>query len=90
MKNRSIRTRILAGVLIVNVLGAVAIVVYLHQSYSGGIDDTAARTASQGLAAWEQIKGPHESSLIPSWNRVIYSIPDIYKRLLKAVEKDNL
>jgi HAMP domain-containing protein len=58
MKNLSIRTRILAGVLLVNVLGAVAIVVYLHQSYSSSIDDTAARTASQGLAAWEQIKGP--------------------------------
>jgi glucosyl-3-phosphoglycerate synthase len=39
--------------------------------------------------AWEQIKGPHESTLIPSWNRVLYSIPDIYSRLLKAVEKDN-
>jgi HAMP domain-containing protein len=58
MRNMSIRTRILAGVLIVNVLGAVAIVVYLHQSYSRSIDDTAAITATQGLAAWEQIKGP--------------------------------
>jgi len=39
--------------------------------------------------AWEQIKGPHESTVIPSWNRVIYSTPDIYTRLLEAVEKDN-
>ena len=39
--------------------------------------------------AWEQIKGPHESTLIPSWNRVLYSIPGIYSDLLEAVEKDN-
>jgi len=39
--------------------------------------------------AWEQIKGPHVSTLIPSWNRVLYSIPGIYAQLLEAVEKDN-
>ena len=39
--------------------------------------------------AWEQIKGPHESTLIPSWNRVLYSIPGIYEQLLEAVESDN-
>jgi glucosyl-3-phosphoglycerate synthase len=39
--------------------------------------------------AWEQIKGPHKSTLISSWNRVLYSIPSIYSRLLAAVEKDN-
>ncbi len=39
--------------------------------------------------AWEQIKGPHESTLIPSWNRVLYSIPGVYPKLLEAVEKDN-
>jgi len=39
--------------------------------------------------AWEQIKGPHESTLIPSWNRVLYSIPGIYSQLLEAVEQDN-
>jgi glucosyl-3-phosphoglycerate synthase len=39
--------------------------------------------------AWEQSKGPHESTLIPSWNRVVYSLPDIYGRLLEAVEADN-
>jgi glucosyl-3-phosphoglycerate synthase len=39
--------------------------------------------------AWEQSKGPHESALIPSWNRVAYSLPDIYERLLNAVEADN-
>jgi glucosyl-3-phosphoglycerate synthase len=39
--------------------------------------------------AWEQCRGPHESTLIPSWNRVLYSIPDIYNHLNEAVEKDN-
>jgi glucosyl-3-phosphoglycerate synthase len=39
--------------------------------------------------AWEQIKGPHESTLIPPWNRVLYSIPGIYPRILEAVEADN-
>ena len=39
--------------------------------------------------AWEQSKGPHESTLIPSWNRVIFSYPEIYSRILSAVEADN-
>jgi glucosyl-3-phosphoglycerate synthase len=28
--------------------------------------------------AWEQSKGPQLSTQIPSWNRVLYSLPDIY------------
>jgi glucosyl-3-phosphoglycerate synthase len=39
--------------------------------------------------AWEQSKGPHESTMIPSWNRVFYSNPDIFSQLMEAVEKDN-
>ena len=39
--------------------------------------------------AWEQIKGPRESTLIPSWNRVAFSLPDVYPKLLDAVEADN-
>jgi len=39
--------------------------------------------------AWEQSKGPHEATLIPSWNRVCFSLPDIYPRILEAVETDN-
>lgn len=39
--------------------------------------------------AWEQSKGPQEAKLIPSWNRVAYSFPEIYERLLHAVEQDN-
>ena len=39
--------------------------------------------------AWEQIKGPHESTLIPSWNRVVFSMPEIQAHLIRAVEEDN-
>lgn len=39
--------------------------------------------------AWEQVKGPYESTMIPSWNRVLFSIPEIHNDLLEAVEADN-
>ena len=39
--------------------------------------------------AWEQSKGPHEAKLIPSWNRVRYSMPEIYTHLMDAVDADN-
>jgi len=39
--------------------------------------------------AWEQSKGPHESTQIPSWNRVLYSLPDIYEHLKHVVNQDN-
>lgn len=39
--------------------------------------------------AWVDSKGPHESTQIPSWNRVVYSVPGIYDQLIAAVEKDN-
>ena len=39
--------------------------------------------------AWEQIRREKAGTQIPSWNRVIYSVPDIYDDLVKAVEQDN-
>ena len=39
--------------------------------------------------AWAQSKGPQEAKLIPSWNRVAYSFPDIYEHLVDSVEADN-
>lgn len=39
--------------------------------------------------AWMQSKGPQEAKLIPSWNRVAYSFPEIYEHLMVAVEADN-
>lgn len=56
MRNLSIRTRILAGVVIVNLLGAIAIVAYLHQSFSKGLDTATEHTATQGVAAWDELK----------------------------------
>ncbi len=39
--------------------------------------------------AWEQSKGPQLSTQIPSWNRVLYSLPDIYEHLKYVVNRDN-
>jgi len=39
--------------------------------------------------AWEQAGREKGGTQIPSWNRVIYSVPDIYTHLIKAVEEDN-
>ncbi len=39
--------------------------------------------------AWKQSRGPQEAKLIPSWNRVAYAFPEIYDRLMGAVEQDN-
>jgi glucosyl-3-phosphoglycerate synthase len=39
--------------------------------------------------AWGQASQEKEGTQIPSWNRVIYSVPDIYEDLLEAVDKDN-
>lgn len=61
MKNLSVRTRILAGVVMVNLLGALVLMVYLHQSYSRGLDTVVARTGTQGLAAWEELTGADEA-----------------------------
>lgn len=55
MKHLSIRTRILAGVVLVNLLGAIVVMVYLHQSYSGGVDTNATKTVALGQSAYEQI-----------------------------------
>jgi glucosyl-3-phosphoglycerate synthase len=39
--------------------------------------------------AWELNKGRIDGTLIPAWNRVLFSVPDMYPRLLEAVETDN-
>jgi len=40
--------------------------------------------------AWKQCKKQPEGTIIPSWNRVTYSVPEIYSHLLEAVESDNI
>lgn len=51
MKNLSIRTKILAGVVLVNLLGALVVVVYLHQSFSTGLDVTAQKAVAVSAGA---------------------------------------
>jgi HAMP domain-containing protein len=52
----SIRFRILTGVVIINLLGAVITMVYLHQSYSGGVQTDAARALNQSTATWVSLQ----------------------------------
>lgn len=55
MKNMSIRTKILAGVVLVNLLGAMAVIVYLHESYAGSLDVAAQKSQVLSRAAWQQL-----------------------------------
>lgn len=57
MRNMSIRTRILAGVVVVNLLGAIAVVVYLHGAYGGNLDEHVLKSATSSQGAWEQLAG---------------------------------
>ncbi|MBN1105142.1 MAG: glycosyl transferase [Deltaproteobacteria bacterium] len=40
--------------------------------------------------AWEQARREEGATQLHSWNRVIYSVPEIYQDLIGAVEEDNL
>lgn len=55
MKNMSIRFRILAGLVLVNMLGAIVVTVYLHQSVSGALDVWAQHSVNTGAAASAQL-----------------------------------
>ena len=48
----SIRTKLLLGVVLVNLLGGVVTMVYLHQSYSGGVAADATRSLARENATW--------------------------------------
>lgn len=39
--------------------------------------------------AWQKCQAEAGGTLIPSWNRVLYSFPEVYGELLEAVAKDN-
>jgi glucosyl-3-phosphoglycerate synthase len=39
--------------------------------------------------SWEVIKVESDSTLIPSWNRVVFGFPDVFRKLIEAVEADN-
>ncbi|MFA5844840.1 MAG: hypothetical protein WC971_08450 [Coriobacteriia bacterium] len=55
MKNVSIRTRILGGIVLVNLLGALVVMVYLHQSFSGGLDVASKKSMSVSLSVWNDV-----------------------------------
>jgi HAMP domain-containing protein len=50
--NFSIRFKLLTGVVLMNLLGGVITMVYLHQSYSGGVADDATRSLVRENATW--------------------------------------
>jgi HAMP domain-containing protein len=50
--NYSIRFKLLLGVVLMNLLGGVVTMVYLHQSYSGGVAADATRSLVRQNAAW--------------------------------------
>lgn len=66
MRNWSIRTRILLGVMLVNLVGMCVVMVYLHESYSGGLDITEQKSATLGVSAWEtlvEVSGPEMGTI---------------------------
>jgi len=55
MKNMSIRWRILAGIITINLIGMITVGIYLHESYSGELDIAAQQSATLGVATWNQV-----------------------------------
>ncbi len=55
MRNLSIRTKFLALVVVVNLIGALTTSLYLHQSFSSGLQVTAKESVSLAKGAWEDI-----------------------------------
>jgi methyl-accepting chemotaxis protein len=51
----SIRTRILTGVVLINLLGAIIVVVYMHQAGAGGLDIWAAESLKVSSSSWTAI-----------------------------------
>ncbi len=54
---KSIRAKILVSVVVVNLLGAIAIAVYLHQTFSSDLDVSVSATSTESVAAWDHVKG---------------------------------
>ncbi|MDA7888723.1 hypothetical protein N9A86_05025 [Akkermansiaceae bacterium] len=54
-------------------------------------EEQAAELFAENIIAAGQVflKSPMETPFIPSWNRVESAMPDVFERLLDAVEKDN-
>jgi HAMP domain-containing protein len=52
----SIRTKLLTGVVLVNLVGAIIVMVYLHQAYSGGVATDATVALTQANATWQTVQ----------------------------------
>lgn len=52
----SIRFKLLTGVVLVNLLGAGVTMVYLHQSFSGGVATSATHELTQATATWNALQ----------------------------------
>ncbi|NTU70677.1 MAG: hypothetical protein HGB10_02485 [Coriobacteriia bacterium] len=55
MKVTSIRTKMLVGVVALNLIGGLLVIVYLHQSLSGGLDVWAQESLDVGTASWTEL-----------------------------------
>lgn len=53
--NFSIRTRILTGVVLINLLGAIIVVTYMHQAGAGGLDIWAQESLDVNSTSWAEI-----------------------------------
>lgn len=69
MKNVSIRTKIMIGVFLVNFVGMVVVMVYLHQSYSGGLDVEAQRSVTIAVNAWNGLSEVAQDEFGPVTSR---------------------
>ena len=69
MKNWSIRTKIITGIIIVNLLGMLTVMVYLHESYSGGLDVTEQKSVKSAVDAWSVIEELGHDYLGPETTR---------------------
>lgn len=56
MKNLSIRTKMLLGVILVNLIGMAVVAVYLHETYSGNLERQAVQDISISVRAWDQVQ----------------------------------
>ena len=61
----SIRSKLLLGVVLVNLLGGIVTMVYLHQSYSGGVAADATRSLARENATWLAIQAYGADELGP-------------------------
>lgn len=52
----SIRFKLLLGVVLINLLGGIITMVYLHQSYSGGVASDATLQLNQANATWNSVQ----------------------------------